>query len=102
MLQVDYAQLDDTVAGLKVSLQLAREARSVACDDTANARYFRGCYNRAQIAHALRRVEESGPMLRHKELNEALSDARRHLRALFDLIHKMACGFRDDQDCDKF
>jgi hypothetical protein len=97
MLDADYARLDGTVAALKAGLQLAIAARSVACSDTANARDLSRHHNWAQFAQALRRVEESELMSHHEELNEAVSDARRHLRALFDLIHKMASGFCDDQ-----
>ncbi len=101
MLRIDHARLDQTVAALKASLQLASIC-SNACGDTVDTCRVRECYDRAQIAHALRRVEESEPISRHRELNEALSDARRHLNATFDLVHNMAAGSCDDKTVTNF
>jgi hypothetical protein len=89
--------LRETVDIVNVSRRLADQANAALCCGACDRRYFQQTYNRSQIEHAFRLVDQIMPASSARHADEAVVDTRRDLRTFFSLLHGAASDFRDFQ-----
>jgi len=90
-------RLRETVTMVNVSRRLADQANAALCTGVCDCGYFQRTYNRSQIEHAYRLVDQIEPVSSTRHADEAVVDTRRDLRAFFSLLHGAASEFRDFQ-----
>src|SRR5471032_1372074 len=93
-------RLRETVTLVNVSRRLADQANAALCSGVCDRSYFQRNYNRSQIEHAYRLVDQIEPasLTRHgDEADQAVVDTRRDLRTFFSLLHGAASDFLDFQ-----
>lgn len=90
-------RLRETVNVVNISRRLADQANAALCSDVCDDSYFQRTYNRSQIEHALRLVDQIEPASSKRHADDAVTDTRRDLRTFFSLLHGAASDFGDRQ-----
>jgi hypothetical protein len=88
-------RLRETVTVVNIGRRLADEANAALCSGACDSSYFQRTYNRAQIEHAIRIVDQIEPASSTRHADDAVVDTRRDLRTFFSLLHNAASDFRD-------
>jgi hypothetical protein len=90
-------RLRETVTVVNISRRLADQANAALCSGACDNSYFQRTYNRSQIEHAFRLVDQIEPALSTRQADSAVVDTRRDLRTFFSLLHGAAANLRDFQ-----
>lgn len=90
-------RLRETVTIVNASRRLADQANAALCRGACEESYFQTTYNRAQIEHAIRLVDQIELVLSTRRTDNAVIDTRRDLRAFFSLLHGAASDFQNVQ-----
>ena len=90
-------RLRETVTVVNIGRGLADEANAALCSGACDSSYFQRTYNRSQIEHAIRLVDQIEPASSTRLADDAVVDTRRDLRTFFSLLHSAASDFRDFQ-----
>ncbi len=83
-------RLRETVTVVNISRGLADQANAALCSGAWDNSYFQRTYNRSQIKHPFRLVDQIGPASSTRYEDDAVGDTRRDLRTFFSLLHRAA------------
>ncbi|QIE26889.1 hypothetical protein SBC1_38350 (plasmid) [Caballeronia sp. SBC1] len=90
-------RLRETVTVVNISRRLADQASVALCHGACDGSYFQTTYNRSQIEHAIRLVDQIEPVSSTRRGDDAVVDTRRDLRTFFSALHSAASDFQDFQ-----
>jgi hypothetical protein len=90
-------RLRETVTVVNIGRGLADQANAALCSGACDSSYFQRTYNRSQIEHACRLVEQIEPVSSTRRADHAVTDTQRDLRTFFALLHSIATDFGDFQ-----
>jgi hypothetical protein len=90
-------RMRETVTVVNIGRGLADQANAALCSGERDSSYFQRTYNRSQIEHACRLVDQIEPASSIRPADHAVADTRRDLRTFFSLLHDAASDFRNFQ-----